>query len=177
MIQETDICNYADDTTIYTCDIRLENVISRLENDSKVIIEWFRNDYMKLYEDKCHFMIFGERTNQDFGINIGNCTVNNSQEEKLLGVLIDSNLNFEKHVSNICKKAGNKLFTLSRMSTYLGTDKLRLLMRAFFFIQYKNFTKTNYLRLHLQTTGLHNKDDDPGKQEPMTIPKGHYIKH
>ena len=40
----------------------------------------------------------------------------------------------------------------------------------FFFIQYKNFTKTNYLRLHLQTTGLHNKDDDPGKQEPMTIP-------
>ena len=47
----------------------------------------------------------------------------------------------------------------------------------FFFIQYKNFTKTNYLRLHLQTTGLHNKDDDPGKQEPMTIPKGHYIKH
>ena len=46
-----------------------------------------------------------------------------------------------------------------------------------FFIQYKNFTKTRYLRLHLQTTGLHNKDDDPGKQEPMTIPKGHYIKH
>ena len=66
--------------------------------------EWFRNDYMKLNEDKCHFMIFGERTNQDVGINIGNCTVNNSQEEKLLGVLIDSNLNFEKHVSNICKK-------------------------------------------------------------------------
>ena len=44
-------------------------------------------------------------------------------------MLIDSNLIFEKHVSNICKKAGNKLSALSRMSTYLGTDKLRLLMR------------------------------------------------
>ena len=53
---------------------------------------------------------FGERTNQDVVINIGNCTVDNSQEEKLLGVLIDSNLNFEKHASNICKKAANKLF-------------------------------------------------------------------
>ena len=136
-IQEIDICNYADDTTIYTCDTRLENVVSRLENDSKIIIEWFRNNYMKLNEDKCHFMIFGERTNQDVGINIGNCTVNNSQEEKLLGVLIDSNLNFEKHVSNICKKAGNKLFALSRMSTYLGTDKLRLLMRAFVTSQFQ----------------------------------------
>ena len=96
-IQETDICNYADDTTIYTCDMRLKNVISMSENDSKIIIEWFGNNYMKLNEDKCHFMIFGERTNQDVVVNIGNCTVDNSQEEKLLGVLIDSNLNFEKH--------------------------------------------------------------------------------
>ena len=92
---------------------------------------------MKLNEDKCHFMIFGERTNQDVGINIGNYTVNNSQEEKLLGVLIDSNLNFERHVSNMCKKAGNKLFALSRKSTYLGTDKLRLLMRAFLTSQFQ----------------------------------------
>ena len=52
-----------------------------------------------------------------------------------------------------------------------------LLPNLHFFLQYKNFTKTNYLRLHLQTTGLRNKDDNPGKQEPMTIPKGHYIKH
>ena len=142
-IQETDICNYTDDTTIYSCDMRLENVISRLENDSKIIIERFQNNYMKLNEDKCHFMIFGERTNQDVSINIGNCTVNNSQEDELLGVLIDSNLNFEKHVSNInvnvnvSKKAGNKLFALSRMSTYLGTDKLRLLMRAFVTSQFQ----------------------------------------
>ena len=92
---------------------------------------------MKLNEDKCHFMILGERTNQDVGINIDNCNVDNSQEEKLLGVLIDSNLNFEKHVSNICKKAANKLFALSRMSTYLGTDKLRLLVRAFVTSQFQ----------------------------------------
>ena len=46
-IQETDICNYADDTTIYTCDMHLDNVIFKLENDSKIIIEWFGNNYMK----------------------------------------------------------------------------------------------------------------------------------
>ena len=136
-IQEIDICNYADDTTIYTCDIRLENVISRLESDSKVIIEWFRNNCMKLNEDKCHFMIFGEITNQEVSINIGSCTVKNSKGEKLLGILIDANLSFEKHISNICQKAGNKLFALSRMSDYLGTDKLRLLMRAFVTSQFQ----------------------------------------
>ena len=112
-----------DDTTVYTCDMHLENVISRLENDSQIIIEWFANNYMKLNEDKCHFMVFGVKTDQESRIKIGNCTVKNSQEEKLLGVLIDANLSFEKHVSNICRKAGYKLFALSRMSAYLGTDK------------------------------------------------------
>ena len=57
-IQETDICNYADDASTYTCDIRLENVVSMLEYDSKIIIEWFGNNSMKLNEDKCHFIIF-----------------------------------------------------------------------------------------------------------------------
>ena len=70
-------------------------------------------------------------------INIGSCAVNNSKEEKLLGILIDANLSFEKHISNICQKAGNKLFALSRMSEYLGTDKLRLLMRAFVTSQFQ----------------------------------------
>ena len=92
---------------------------------------------MKLNEDKCHFMIFGERTNQEVSINIGSCAVNNSKEEKLLGISIDANLSFEKHISNICQKAGNKLFALSRMSAYLGTDKLRLLMRAFVTSQFQ----------------------------------------
>ena len=34
-------------------------------------------------------------------------------------------------------KAGNELFALSRMSAYLGTDKLRVLMRAFVTSQFQ----------------------------------------
>ena len=33
-IQDTDICDYAGDTTIYACDNNLDNVIARLENNS-----------------------------------------------------------------------------------------------------------------------------------------------
>ena len=32
-IQNSDICNYADDTTIYTCNKNLDNIVHRLEND------------------------------------------------------------------------------------------------------------------------------------------------
>ena len=79
-IQETGICNDANNTFIYTCKLYLKNVVGWLKNDSESIIEWFRNNYMKLNEDKCHFMIFAERATQEVSINIGICTVNNSKE-------------------------------------------------------------------------------------------------
>ena len=56
-----DVCNYADDTTIYTCGPNVENVVAQLENDALVISEWFPNNRMKLNEDKCHLMILVER--------------------------------------------------------------------------------------------------------------------
>ena len=38
-LEETEICNYADDTTIYACGSNIENVIMHLENDALKIIE------------------------------------------------------------------------------------------------------------------------------------------
>ena len=55
----TDVCNYADDTTFHACDMNLNTVITRLEHDSHIAIEWFENNYMKLNENKCHFLLSG----------------------------------------------------------------------------------------------------------------------
>ena len=60
-LEEIEICNYADDTTIYSRGPNIENVIMDLENDALEITKWFPNNYMKLNEDKCHLMIFGAK--------------------------------------------------------------------------------------------------------------------
>ena len=39
-------CNYADDTTFYACDSDLHYLISRLEHDSVLAIEWFECNYL-----------------------------------------------------------------------------------------------------------------------------------
>ena len=44
----TDLCNFADDTTFYACDMDSNSLIKRLEHDSFVAIEWFQNNNMKL---------------------------------------------------------------------------------------------------------------------------------
>ena len=45
-LNETDQCNYADDTGIHACDIELGEVLRRLEHDSYLAIEWLQSNYM-----------------------------------------------------------------------------------------------------------------------------------
>ena len=64
-LEETKICNYEDDTTIYVCVPEIKTVLSHLE-DALKITECFSNDFMKLNEDKCHLMIFGAKRDTRF---------------------------------------------------------------------------------------------------------------
>ena len=41
LIENTNVCNYVDETTFYACDSDLNYLISRLEHDSVLAIEWF----------------------------------------------------------------------------------------------------------------------------------------
>ena len=59
IIEQTDICNYAEDNTINACDMSLENLLRRLEHDSHLATVWFQQNYMKLNEGKCHLLISG----------------------------------------------------------------------------------------------------------------------
>ena len=47
LLKETEVCNYADDTTPYACEESLKNVMLRLEHDSDTAICWFESNYMK----------------------------------------------------------------------------------------------------------------------------------
>ena len=54
--ESANICSYADDTTFHACDSDLGNQINRLEHSSMLAIEWFENSYIKLNDNKCHFL-------------------------------------------------------------------------------------------------------------------------
>ena len=47
--------------------------------------------------------------------------VENSKEEVVLGATIDNKLAFDSHTKNICKKAGQKLGALLRITNYLNS--------------------------------------------------------
>ena len=59
--KETSECNFADDTTLFACDLNLNSLINRLQHDCYLVIEWFENNNMKMNQDKSHLIISGHK--------------------------------------------------------------------------------------------------------------------
>ena len=68
---------------------------------------------MKLNAGKYHFMCLGNNTkNETFLFH--NNLMENSNEQKILGYIIDNKLNFKSHINASCKKASQKTGALNR---------------------------------------------------------------
>ena len=122
------IANYADDTTPYTTNSDIQTLLAILQRNTEILMEWFNENYMKSNNDKCHLLISSPN---EVSIKVGNDEIINDKSVKLLGVIIDQNLNFNEHVTKLCKKASMKFHALARVSKYMSMSKLRIIMKAF----------------------------------------------
>ena len=75
-------------------------------------------------------------TKSKLAIKVGNESIYNSCEVKLLGIVFDSSLKFDSHVSKLCKKANQKLHALLRVPTYMNYEKRRAIMKSFITSQF-----------------------------------------
>ena len=84
---------------------------------------------------------------------IGPYDIQSSVQQKLLGVLFDNKLTFDKHINNLCAKASQKLNALCPVPSFMSTNKKRLVLKAFTSSQfsYCQFIWMNHSRI------LHNK--------------------
>ena len=130
MTDDSEVCNFADDTTYYDCDQDLDILIKKLEHVSLKAIKWFKANYMKLNEDKCHLIVGGYKF-ENVCAMIGDSQNWESDREKLLGVYIDNNLNLKFHINEICQKAGRKVLALARMSHYISQDRRIMIAKSF----------------------------------------------
>ena len=60
----------------------------------------------------------------------GACTANNLCE-KFLGITIDSDLKFGKHISDLCDKVNKNINALFRVTGYMSLEKRRILIETF----------------------------------------------
>ena len=84
---------------------------------------------MKLNQSKCHFLTSG--STEHLWIKVGNEVIWESLSEKLLGMTVDKNLNFNLHLNTLCKKVNQKVSALARIVRILPFQKRRLILKTF----------------------------------------------
>ena len=132
------IYNYADGNTLSYAYYDLNNVISKVESDSQKMLDWFANNLMQANPDKFQALAIGKKTfKEQICFDLNGSKIKCKEHVKLLGVTIDYELNFDKHISEICKKSACQLNVLKRIGRYL--NKLGRLTIYYSFIL-SNFT-------------------------------------
>ena len=64
-------------------------------------------------------------------MRVGNEVIWESQYEKLLGMTVDKNLDFNLHLKTLCKKVNQKVSALARIVRILPFQKRRLILKTF----------------------------------------------
>ena len=75
------------------------------------------------------FYVYWQNLSDSELLNLNDLNLKNWKEVEILGITIDRNLNFKGHRKNICRKAGQKLSALLRISSHINTGKKALLYK------------------------------------------------
>ena len=129
-VESSNVCNYANDKTLFAFRKTFDEVTRKLQNDFLIVNEWFFNNFLVLNSEKCHFMTLGTPTTIP-NFKCKNITIKNSVSEKLLGVIIDNKLDLAEHLNTICKMANLKLHALNRISRFLSPEQHVLIINAY----------------------------------------------
>ncbi|XP_057310572.1 uncharacterized protein LOC130648536 [Hydractinia symbiolongicarpus] len=127
---EGDICNFADDNTIFSCKSSITAVLGSLHSDIVKVVNWFNSNGMVANPSKFQMIILGADVG-NISIQIGSSSIAPSKQVKLLGITLDEKLSFYPHVKGMCKSASSKTKALLRIRNFLKQDQIDLLFNSF----------------------------------------------
>ena len=138
LIETANAHNFTDDNTLSAFANNIKNLIHLLESECSVAIKWFKDNKMIVNPGKFQAIILDKKKNNHTQeiIKIGKNDVKVKSSVKFLGVQIDSELNFNLHIANICRSAANQLNALIRLKHFLGFQEKKVLINSYF---YSNF--------------------------------------
>ena len=140
-IEKASVHNFVDDNTLSMFEETIQNLISLLENENNTAIELFQNNKMMVNPGMFQAIIIDKKkkchTNET--LKIGDKIKKASSSVKLLGVQIDDQLNFNLHISNICRSAANQLNALIRLKRFLDFEEKKTRINNCFYPNFNYF--------------------------------------
>ena len=123
---------YADDTTLsstlnqFTDSTQLKNksVESVINYELGKVIEWLNINKLSLNKEKSKYMIFHvpRKETQTLSLKIDNTNIEQVDEFNFLGLTLDANLTWKKHVNKIANKFSKTTGVLNKLKHVLPLD-------------------------------------------------------
>ena len=127
---------YADDTQPYCSFKRHDQAASgqTIESCLNDIDAWLLASMFKLNRDKTELLVIGpkHKVNPPIkGIHVAGEYIEVSNNARNIGVIFDSHVNLEKHITNTCKTAFYHLQNIAKIRNCLSQDNTETLVHAF----------------------------------------------
>ena len=124
--------NYADDNTLGFWHNDLDDLRLNFEYGSKIAIEWFQENHMKVNVSKFQSIILKpEGVISDVEFHVSGHSLKPVSSVKLLGVKIDERLSFDDYISVLCAKVPHQINALRRIVKYLTLENRMSIYNAF----------------------------------------------
>ena len=137
--KQATIYNYAEDNTLACFSESLPELVRVLEEEAGNTLSWLDQNEMIANPNKFHALFVKKKDQKNTsGINLDflGQSIQSTETVKVLGVTLDYKLNFDPHISNICKKAASQLNVLKRLKSFIGFAEKEILVQSFV---YSNF--------------------------------------
>ncbi len=127
---------YADDTTLQTASSTLLELEDKLNRDLSALNGWLKANRLVLNTDKTVCMVLSTRQRRatvpecKINLTINNESIKQVSEAKLLGMLVDENLSWDRHINTLCSKISRKLGLLKRLQKFLPKDTILMLYNS-----------------------------------------------
>ena len=125
---------YADDTTLYTSSKFPANIQVTLNNDIKILENWFKENKLKINASKTEYMLVSNnRTRKRFDqikIKVDNQILLEKEVVKILGINISNDLSWENHTRKLIGTMRHYYRSFSRSCKVLTKDSKRLLYNS-----------------------------------------------
>ena len=111
----------------------LKSYVAASDNSNQVnvsllldaITDWSLTWQLPLSPSKCNWMIISNRLpSQTLSFTLAGCCLQQTDEVKDLGILFNSRLGFDSHITNIIVKAKQRIFLLKRSFVYSNSSVL-----------------------------------------------------
>lgn len=127
--------HFADDTTIYMSGKDLTRLCEDVCHELTVIDDWLKANRLSLNIDKTCYMIHTHNRFDvhDCDIRIRDTPIKYVKTTKFLGLTIDDRLNYNEHVSILCKTLSKTKGLLYKLSFYVPRSIIRKMYYALFY--------------------------------------------